>query len=61
MDMKAIYEYFAENDLPRPRKINFIGKWAKGECFAVSCGMLKTRKYCVYMIDGKVHSVRVRD
>ena len=55
-----IIKHFKENKLPKPRVINYIGKWAKGECFAVSCGVLKAKKYCVYFIDNEIHSVRRR-
>lgn len=55
-----IKEYFKENKLPKPRQINLIGKWAKGDCYAVSCGLIKTKRYCVYCIGNTVHNARLR-
>ena len=55
-----IRKHFKENNLPRPVTINHIGKWAKGECYAVTCGLLFLKKYCVYFIDNDIHSVRRR-
>ena len=57
---KKIKEYFSKNKLPKPRQIDLIGKWAKGNCYAVSCGLIKAKKYCVYCMDDTVHSVRLR-
>lgn len=55
-----IRKHFKENDLPTANVINYIGKWAKGDCYAVTCGWFKLKKYCVYCIDGEIHSVRFR-
>ena len=55
-----IRKHFKENGLPKPGVINHIGKWAKGECYAVTCGIIKLKKYCVYCIDNEIHSVRKR-
>lgn len=57
---KKITEYFKNNKLPKPRQINLIGKWAKGNCYAALCGLVKTKRYCVYCIGDAVHSVRLR-
>ena len=56
-----IQKYFKENNLPKPGVINYIGLWALGDCYAVTCGWFKLKKYCVYCIDGEIHSVRRRD
>jgi len=55
-----IRQYFKQNDLPSPGCINYIGKWAHGECYAVTCGLVKLKKYCVYCIGDEIHSVRFR-
>jgi len=55
-----IKQYFKDNDLPKPCTINYIGKWAKGDCYAVTCGLICLKKYCVYCIDDKINSVRFR-
>lgn len=61
IDMEnKIRRYFKENNLPSAGVINYIGKWARGDCYAVTCGLLKLKKYCVYCIDGEIHSVRLR-
>lgn len=57
---KKIRQYFSDNDLPKPGVINHIGKWAKGECYAVTTGLFKLKKYCVYCIGDEIHSVRFR-
>lgn len=62
MIIDEIKQYFKKNKLPRPNVINYIGKWAHGDCFAVTCGVLKLKKYCVYFDDkGRIHSVRKRE
>nr|DAQ09669.1 MAG TPA: hypothetical protein [Caudoviricetes sp.] len=59
---EKIKKYFKENDLPHPNVINHIGRWAHGECYAVTCGLFKLKKYCVYFNDnGEIHSVRKRE
>lgn len=55
-----IRKYFKDNKLPKPGVINHIGRWAKGECYAVTCGLVRLKKYCVYCIDDEIHSVRFR-
>lgn len=55
-----IKKYFKEHDLPKPVTINHIGKWAEGECYAVTCGLIRLKKYCVYCKGDVIHSVRLR-
>lgn len=55
-----ITQYFKEHNLPKPNIINYIGKWAKGECYAVTCGWFKIKHYCVYCINDKITSIRLR-
>ncbi len=57
---KKIRQYFKDNGFPSPGCINLIGKWAKGDCYAVTCGIFRLKKFCVYCIDGEIHSVRFR-
>ena len=57
---KIIRQHFKENNLPSPGAINHIGKWANGECYAVTTGLIRLKKWCVYCIGDKVHSVRLR-
>lgn len=52
--------YFKQNGLPKPITINHIGRWAHGECYAVTCGLFILKKYCVYCIDDEIVSVRKR-
>ncbi len=60
-DMKEkIRQHFKNNDLPSVGVINYIGKWARGDCYAVTCGLFRLKRYCVYCIDGEIHSVRHR-
>ena len=59
--IEKIRKYFKANDLPKPGVINYIGKWAKGDCYAVTTGLIRLKRYCVYCIDGEIHSVRQRD
>lgn len=58
---KKIRKYFKENGLPSPGVINYIGKWAKGDCYAVTCGLFKLKRYCVYCINGEVSNARLRE
>ena len=61
MDIKdKIKQHFKNNDLPKPGVINHVGKWAKGECYAVTCGTIFLKRYCVYCVDDEIHSVRKR-
>ena len=55
-----IIKYFKKNKLPKPVTINLIGPWAKGTCYAVTCGIIKIKKYCVYCTDDEIVSVRKR-
>jgi hypothetical protein len=57
---EKIIKYFKENELPKPVTINHIGRWAKGECYAVTCGIFKLKKYCVYCVDNEINNVRFR-
>jgi len=57
---KKIRKYFKENKLPKAGAVNHIGKWAHGECYAVTCGLIRLQKYVVYCIDDEIHSVRQR-
>lgn len=58
---EKIKKYFKSNKLPTPLTINYIGKWAYGECYAVTCGIIKIKKYCVYFSEqGEIKSVRKR-
>ena len=58
---EKIREYFKANDLPKPGTIQKIGRWAAGECYAVTCGILILKRYCVYFDEsGEIHSVRRR-
>lgn len=56
-----IIDYFKRNGLPKPVTIKHIGRWAHGECYAVTCGLIRLKKYCVYFgNDGGINSVRKR-
>ena len=57
---EKIIEYFKFYGLPKPVTINLIGNWAHGDCYAVTCGLIRLKKYCVYCTDGKIVSVRLR-
>lgn len=59
MDEK-IKEYFKINKLPKPNVINYVGSWAHGDCYAVTCGWFRIKKYCVYCIKDEIYSVRRR-
>lgn len=58
---QKIMEYFKENKLPKPGAINHIGKWAFGECYAVTCGIIRLKKYVVYCQKDRICSVRQRE
>ena len=61
MEADKIKEYFKENRLPKPVTIKHIGRWAHGECYAVTCGLIRLKRYCVYFSeDGEINSVRKR-
>jgi len=55
-----IRKHFKGNKLPKPGVINYIGKWAHGDCYAVTCGLFKITKYCVYCVGNEIYSVRKR-
>ena len=55
-----IRQYFKEHDLPSPGVINKIGLWSHGECYAVTCGWFRLKRYCVYCVGDEIHSVRLR-
>lgn len=56
-----IIDYFKRNGLPKTVTIKHIGRWAHGECYAVTCGLIWLKKYCVYFgNDGGINSVRKR-
>lgn len=55
-----IRKFFEVNGLPKPGVINLIGKWARGDCYAVTCGFIRLKKYCVYCVNDEIHSVRLR-
>lgn len=56
-----IKEYFKKNGLPKPGVIKKIGPWAFGACYAVTCGIIRLKRYCVYFnANGQIHSVRLR-
>ena len=67
----GIKEYFQDNNLPKPISINFIGRWEKGDCFAVVCrtytikdlwGKKTIFRYVVYLdYKGEVKNVRLRE
>lgn len=57
---RKITEYFKDNGLPAPVTIKEVGPWARGTCYAVTCGLLFLKRYCVYTRDGKITSVRRR-
>lgn len=57
---KVITEYFKDHKLPKPVTINYVGPWALGECYAVTCGLFRLKKYCVYFRDYNIWSVRKR-
>lgn len=57
---KKIRAYFRAHKLPKPGAIRLIGVWAHGACYAVTCGLLRLKRYCVYCIGDEIHSVRRR-
>ena len=59
---EKIREYFKRNGFPKPGVIKKIGRWAHGECYAVTCGLFVLKRYCVYFGEnGQIHSVRRRN
>ncbi len=59
-DKDKIIKYFRDNKLPRPVTINFVGRWAFGEQYAVTCGIVRLKKYAVYFQDDEIKNVRRR-
>lgn len=57
---KKIREYFKKNKLPKPGIINHVGRWDKGDCYAVTCGIIRLKYFAVYCIGDEIHSVRQR-
>ena len=57
---QKIREYFKENKLPKPGAINYVGKWYKGDCYAVTCGLIRLKRFVVYCYDNEIYSVRQR-
>lgn len=57
---KKIRKHFKDNGLPSPGVIKYIGLWGKGDCYAVTTGLFKLKRYCVYCTDGEIVSVRLR-
>lgn len=57
---EKIKEYFKAHGLPKPVTIKKIGIWAFGERYAVTCGLIFLKKYCVYFQDENIRSVRER-
>ena len=55
-----IKQYFKDNKLPKPVTIKLIGRWAFGVCYAVTTGIVRARKFCVYFTNGEIVSVRER-
>lgn len=57
---EQIKAHFKAINLPKPISINHVGKWAHGEVYAVTCGIIRVKKYAVYVMDGEIVSVRRR-
>ena len=57
---EKIKREFKTRKLPKPVTINLIGNWAYGDCYAVTCGFIRLKKYCVYFIGDDIHSIRKR-
>lgn len=57
---KLIKERFRREILPKPVTINYVGKWAYGDCYAVTCGLIRLKKYCVYFLGNEIKSIRKR-
>lgn len=66
-----IKKYFKDKNFPKPISINFIGRWEKGDCYAVTCrtytikdlwGKKTITRYVVYLdYWGDIKSVRSRE
>lgn len=57
---EKIRKHFKAQGLPSPGAINLIGPWARGDCYAVTTGLLRLKRFCVYCIGNEIHSVRQR-
>ncbi len=55
-----IKSYFKEHKLPKPITIKIIGDWAFGSCYAVTCGLIRLKKYCVYFKEDEIFDVKER-
>jgi hypothetical protein len=56
----VIKERFKSDKLPKPISINYVGKWAYGDAYAVTCGLFKLSKYCVYFSGDEITHIRKR-
>lgn len=57
---KKIQEYFRVHKLPAPGVINYVGEWARGDCYVVTTGLIKLKHFVVYFIDDEISNVRER-
>ena len=57
---RQIKEHFKEHKLPMPKVIKKTGKWGMGDVYAVTAGVFKNKRFCVYEHNGLIHSVRRR-
>lgn len=57
---RQIKEHFKEHKLPMPKAIKKAGKWANGDVYAVTAGVFKNKRFCVYEQNGLIYSVRRR-
>ena len=59
--LKIIKTYFKEHGLPKPKAV-FLDDITPmhGRIYAVKCGWFKIRTYHVYILGGKIYSVRLR-
>lgn len=57
---EKIRKYFKEHGLPSPGIISGPIPWAYGNCYAVTCGFLVLKKYCVYCSEGEIVDVKFR-
>lgn len=56
----VIKERFKADKLPKPISIKYVGKWAHGDCYAVTCGRIRLSKFCVYFTGDEITSIRKR-
>lgn len=57
---EKIRAHFKKYGWPKPGTIKLIGPWAYGTCYAVTCGLLRLKRYCVYFKGDEIYSVRQR-